>query len=146
MSRTMQGRGRGCGGRNNSGRGNGRGYHRSFKSNNNKPVKTKLEDHVFHLGTARRASDYDSNKDFLINYIKQEFEYEGHDIAKALEDLKHPIVEGWEPQVDDYISTETDEEKKKDATALLMAKYKMKMDIYEKRKKPIITTGLELMH
>mmetsp|Transcript_31743 Transcript_31743/g.77083 ORF Transcript_31743/g.77083 Transcript_31743/m.77083 type:complete len:251 (+) Transcript_31743:108-860(+) len=132
MSR-MQGRGRGRGGRNNSGRGNGRGYHQSFNSNNKKPKK-KLEDCVFHLGTARQASDYDKCKAFIINYIREKFDG-GLDMATALEELKNPIVEAWEPKATDYIAVEEDAEKKKQLDVILKAKYLRKLDIYERRKK-----------
>ena len=97
MSR-MQGRGRGRGARNGSGRGYGRGNQRSFKSNNNKPVKTKLEDHVFHVGTAKQASDFDTNQRFIVNHIREDFDNYSDDIANALEELKHLDSEEWKPK------------------------------------------------
>ena len=70
MRNSGRGKGRGGG---NFGRGRGgRGSYKFSSNSNNKP-KTKLEDCVFHLGTARQASDYDKCKDFIINYVKQEY-------------------------------------------------------------------------
>ena len=86
----MQGRGRGRGGRGHFGRGHHGKSSSKFSSSNksSKPVKTKLEDHVFHLGTARQASDYESNVKFILNHIQEEFGKYSNDIVKALKDLK----------------------------------------------------------
>ena len=132
MSGRGRGRGRGRGhGRNISGKPSGRGNNRFNK--NSKPVKTKLEDHVFHLGTARQASDYDTNKDFIVNHIKQEFDEHPLDIANALIDLKHPITKTWEPQTTDFVSSETVPAKKKRDEEMLKEKYKMELTNYYKR-------------
>ena len=82
----MQGRGRGRGGRGHFGRGqHGKSSNKfSSSSKSSKPVKTKLEDHVFHLGTARQASDYETNCKFIINHIYQEFDRSADIVMLAL--------------------------------------------------------------
>ena len=133
MSR-MQGRGRGRGGRGHFGRGQRGKSSSKFGSNNSsKPVKTKLEDHVFHLGTARQASDYDSNVKFIINHIQQEFDRSA-DIVTALEDLEHPDYEKWKPDMDDFKSTKRSKEEREAEDEMLKVQYGKSFDIYLKRK------------
>jgi hypothetical protein len=50
-------------------------------------VKKELNDYTYFLGTAKQASEYEATTLFVINYIKQEFEY-GSDTAMSLEELK----------------------------------------------------------
>ncbi len=127
----MQGRGKGRGGRNNSGRGN----HRSSRSNNNKPTKTKLEDHVFHVGTAKHASDFDTNIRFILNHIKSTFEKHSSDIVKALEELKHPNTDEWKPDISEYVSTATNKDKKRQEEAMYNMMFKGELDAYNYRKR-----------
>ena len=132
----MQGRGRGRGGRSHFGRGHHGKSSSKFNSNNksSKPVKTKLEDHVFHLGTARQASDYETNVKFILNHIQEEFGKYGNDIVKALKDLKYEIVENWEPDHTKYIATNEDEEARKRAQHVLDIKLKNAIGEYFERK------------
>ena len=98
MSRSG-GRGRGFGrghrGSNQGGRGGYRSNgHSSKKSNNNNTTKpkTRLEDHIYHVGSAQQASDYVTNTNFIVNYIKKTYDM-GGDIGQALEKLEHQIIE-----------------------------------------------------
>ena len=56
------------------------------KSLNNSSQKKKetLKDHVFNFGSAKNASEFNTNAKFIINYIKRTYT-EGKDIAKAME-------------------------------------------------------------
>lgn len=82
------GRGRGRNSRGRGGRGGGSNSNSSSNTASSPKIK-KLEDHVYYIGSARQASDFDTTTEFLINHIKKEFEKGGADIAKALEDLEH---------------------------------------------------------
>ena len=70
------------------GRFGGRGRGRFNKGNSGrgqpKANRNSLSDHMFNIGTVRSSSDFTSTKEFIINYIKNTFEY-GDDIAYALE-------------------------------------------------------------
>ena len=92
MSR-IGGRGRGFGrghrGSNQGGRGGHRSNgHSSRKNNNTTKPKTRLEDHIYHVGSAQQASDYVTNTNFIVNYIKKTYDM-GGDIGQALEKLEH---------------------------------------------------------
>ena len=89
------------------GRGRGRGtsgqWRPQSRSNQNqtlnkenKEVKKTVNDWFYHLGSAKHASGYQATTDFLINHIKQDFEY-GIDIATAIADAKPLVTENWKP-------------------------------------------------
>ena len=64
----------------------GRG--RSHKKNKNKdqkntPKRKMLADHIYHVGSAKQASDYMTVTNFIINYMRRTFD-KGNDIARAL--------------------------------------------------------------
>ena len=48
--------------------------------------KKGLSDHVFYLGSAKQASDYETTYAYIINHVRKTFNF-GNDIATALEDL-----------------------------------------------------------
>jgi hypothetical protein len=83
----MSGRGRGGRGRGRgrAGRG-GRGGpdESSQKDKTTTKARKTLADHVYYVGSARQASDFSVITDFIINHIRQTFEY-GNDIANALD-------------------------------------------------------------
>ena len=96
----FQGRGRspsrGRGGRLSS-RG-GRGHSRSSglsttsnRSNNNAP-KTKLEDHVYRVGSASQASDYVTIAKFIIAHIKEKYTKGG---AEIVEGCEASVLQSW---------------------------------------------------
>ena len=68
----------------------GRGQcQRTGRSNNNKPssmatIKTKMSEHIYHIGSDRQGSDFVVNTRFILNHIQSQFVY-GEDIATALE-------------------------------------------------------------
>eukprot|EP00978_Attheya_sp_CCMP212_P021527 scaffold62955_cov70-Attheya_sp.AAC.1 len=76
------------------GRG-GRGYSRSYRSGGNKPAasktavkkKTTITDYVFHIGSAKQASEFETMSEFVINYIRKMYEYSS-DIGNALDSLE----------------------------------------------------------
>jgi hypothetical protein len=86
----MSGRGRGRG---NSGRGqhNSSGRNGNTTStnsgggnkNNYKPSKKTLSDHIYYLGSAKQAADYDTTTDFILNHIIKTIIF-GNDITTAL--------------------------------------------------------------
>ena len=55
------------------------------------------------------------------------------DITDALQNLEHPDTNLWEPNIKDFMSTETDKEKKKMESEMLKLKFNKKYDTYEKR-------------
>jgi hypothetical protein len=90
----MSGRGRGHGnggrGRHNSSGRNGNTTSTNAggsNKNNYKPSKKTLSDHIYYLGSAKQAADYDTTTDFILNHIVKTFTF-GNDIAKALSDKK----------------------------------------------------------
>ena len=78
--------GRGARGR--AGRGRGQGQH-AGKPSNNKPssmaiIKTKMSEHIYHIGSDRQGSEFVVNTRFLLNHMHRQFVY-GENIATALE-------------------------------------------------------------
>ena len=73
-------RGRGNGGR---GRGNTSGRSNSSTSTysggnnktNYKPLKKTLSDHMFYLGSAKQAADFETTTEFILNHIKKEIQF-----------------------------------------------------------------------
>jgi hypothetical protein len=59
----------------------------SSNQNNYKPSKKTLSDHIYYLGSAKQAADYDTTMDFILNHIVKAFTF-GNDIAQALSDKK----------------------------------------------------------
>ena len=72
----------------NPGRGRGDGSDtkdRRHKSSTTTGEKKKtLSDHTFHFGTAKKASEYATNKKFIFNHIRKTYK-EAEDIAEAME-------------------------------------------------------------
>ena len=131
MRNSGRGKGRGGG---NFGRGRGgRGSFKSSSNSNNKTI-TKIEDCVFHIGTARQASEYNKNKDFIVNYIGKEYN-NGKDIATALKDLKDPDTDAWKPKPADFMSQESNAAKKKAEEEFLRIDYKEASSEYRERLK-----------
>ena len=84
-TRTTQisGRGRGSHG----GRGRGSGGRNSGKSTIPTKAKKLISDYVFYTGSAKQATDFDSNREYIINHIRKTYNY-GDDIGTALEELQ----------------------------------------------------------
>eukprot|EP00978_Attheya_sp_CCMP212_P024632 scaffold77720_cov40-Attheya_sp.AAC.1 len=72
-----------------------RGYQRSYRSGGNKgPTsktvvkrKTTITDYVFHAGSVKQASEFQTTLEFVVNYIRKMYEYSS-DIGNALENLQ----------------------------------------------------------
>jgi hypothetical protein len=52
-----------------------------------KPWKKTLADHVYYIGSAKQAADYQTTTDYVINHITKTFEF-GSDIAFTLKKEK----------------------------------------------------------
>jgi hypothetical protein len=50
---------------------------------NNKENKKSITDWNYFIGSAKQASEYEATTEFLVNHIKETFEY-GGDIAMAI--------------------------------------------------------------
>ena len=78
--------GRGKGGcNNNKGRGRG-GRNSGSTTNQNNTSRTELSHYTYQVGSAKQASDFITVNDYLVRYIKMNYEM-GRDIGMALEDL-----------------------------------------------------------
>ena len=76
----MSGRGKGCGGRwKYQGKPSFINQPRKKSQKKEKPVSEWL----YYIGSAKQASDYKALTEYLINQVKQEFDY-GIDIATAI--------------------------------------------------------------
>jgi len=59
-----------------------------------KKTKNKdITDYTYYLGSARQASDYETTTNFVINHIKQTFDF-GDDIAQQLKNLQEVETDG----------------------------------------------------
>jgi len=47
-------------------------------------IKTKMSEHIYHIGSDRQGSDFVVNTRFILNHMQSQFIY-GEDIATALE-------------------------------------------------------------
>jgi hypothetical protein len=107
--------GRGQKGRGGGGRGPGKKFFNNNKSssnssNKNKPdTKKVIQDFTYHTGNAKQASEFEATTDFIINHVKETYEY-GDDIATSMKDLTLLSTDNWKPVI--TISTETDKDKK----------------------------------
>ena len=123
----MSGRGRGRSGR---WRPQTRSNHSNTTNKEDKEVKKTVNDWFYHLGSAKHASGYQATTDFLINHIKQDFEY-GINIATAIAEAKPLVTEDWKPALKKSSSQDPD------TKDLENEQYKMEFqadfDIYRKR-------------
>ena len=76
-----------------SGRGRGRSSSRggrshsrssSLSTTSNSATKTKLEDHIYRVGSASQASDYVTITRFIIAHVKEKYTKGGTEVAWAL--------------------------------------------------------------
>jgi len=96
------GRGIGLARGNITGRGRGQGQHTGRENNNNKPSsmatsKTKMSEHIYHICSDRKGSDFAVNTRFILNHIESQFVY-GEDIATALENRAELDFKALEPR------------------------------------------------
>ena len=90
------GRGRGS---NRGGRGGRSGRGSSSNRSSAQATKTKLEEHVYRVGTASQATDYVTITRFVIAHIKEKFTKGGAEIAWALENEEEYDFETSKPQM-----------------------------------------------
>ena len=97
MGREQRSRGRFRGGRGYGGSEKGKKKDKAHKGvKSSTPKKETLKDHVFNFGSAKNASEFNTNARFIINYIRRTYD-EGRDIADALEKGKDMDFEAIAP-------------------------------------------------
>ena len=65
-----------------------------------------MKDHIYHIGSASKANDFETVTNFIINHIITTFD-EGADVATALENLQPFDIESHQPELE--FSESTDE-------------------------------------
>ena len=75
------------------------------KSHTKQLDRKKLRDYRYYTGSNVQASDFESTTEFIINYIKGEFNY-GNNITEHLSNSKNETTENWYPTLE--INTGTD--------------------------------------
>ena len=77
-------------------------------------IKTKMSEHIYHIGSDRQGSDFVVNTRFILNHMQSQFIY-GEDIATALENRVELNFKSLEPRKtqskaeDEDASTDEDE-------------------------------------
>ena len=89
--------GRGKGGHNNKGRGQG-GRKSGSTASRTATSRTELSHYTYQVGSAKQASDFITVNDYLVRYIKMNYEM-GRDIGTALEDLQPFDFEAVRPRL-----------------------------------------------
>jgi hypothetical protein len=102
------------------------------KQNYERSKKTKIEDYFYYLGSAKQATDFEETTEFVLNYIKKEFDL-GIDIATALKKLEPLNTDEWIPTMN--LVTETDAVKKEAQLETNRIVFKTRFDNYEARKR-----------
>ena len=92
-------------GKNNRGRRGPSHKKNKNKDQKNTPKRKTLADHIYHVGSAKQASDYVTVTNFIVNYVRRTFD-KGDDIARALEDEATYDLDQFAPtlQVSDYLN------------------------------------------
>jgi len=123
----MSGRGRGRSGR---GRFQGRARYPGPPRQETKTIKKSINDWNYYIGLAKQASEFEATTEFLINYIKQNFEF-GNDVAKAITTQESIITELWKPSL--QLSRNTDPEIKEVENQQYTIEFKADYDLYRAR-------------
>ena len=92
-----------------------------------KTIKTKksIIDYQFYIGTNKQALEYENASEFMINYIKRNFDC-GNDIAETLRTLKTQNIDNWMPTL--KMSISEDQELVKRENRQFEVEYKAKLD------------------
>ena len=90
----------------------------------------ELKDYIYYAGSNKQASNYESTTEFIINYIKGDFNY-GNDIAESLRNLEWTSIELWYPTLE--MSSTTNNVINITETKQFELKYKAKLDAMVKR-------------
>ena len=104
------------------------------KGNTYKPTKKNLSECMYYLGSARQAADYESTTEFLINHIKQTFEF-GNDVGTALERLEEFNIDEYKPTLN--TSDNDDERARIVEDRQFEIEFKAKFDAYMKRQQAL---------
>ena len=60
-------------------------------------IKTKMSEHIYHIGSDRQGSDFVVNTRFILNHMQSHFVY-GKDIATALQNRAELDFKALEPR------------------------------------------------
>ena len=60
-------------------------------------IKTKMSEHIYHIGSDRQGSDFVVNTRFILNHMQSQFVY-GEDIETALENREELDFKALEPR------------------------------------------------
>eukprot|EP00957_Ditylum_brightwellii_P051655 3917090-Ditylum_brightwellii.AAC.1 len=93
-------------------------------------VKKSLKDHVFFVGTATQASNYQATVDFCINHIILKFEH-GNDIAESLCMMMKIKTSTWKPSLRSSEKDGSDKRRREDPEFEIL--YKIELDEYMQR-------------
>jgi hypothetical protein len=91
----VSGRGQSRSGR---GRFQGRARYPGPPSQETKSTKKLINDWNYYIGLAKQASEFEAITEFLLNHIKQNFEF-GNNIAKAITTQELIITKSWRPSL-----------------------------------------------
>ena len=117
---------------NRGGRGWGKSDNNKKKSTKDKPSKRKnIGDYIYHIGSAKQASDYVTVTSYIINYIRRTLP-KGEDIARALETEKELDLDSLAPVM--KISTKTDAEEKAREERQFDKEFKILYNAHTKRR------------
>ena len=94
----MSGRGRGRGGRGERGKFQGKSSVSSTTRNENQETKKSAKDWNYYIGSAKQASDFEATTEYLVNHIKETFDY-GGDIAMAIVNQEPINTDSWKPKL-----------------------------------------------
>ena len=94
-------------------------------------IKTKMSEHIYHIGSDRQGSDFVVNTRFILNHIQSQFVY-GEDIATALENRAELDFKTLEPRK--TRSKAEDEDARKDEDESIDAIFKAEVASFVKRK------------
>jgi hypothetical protein len=102
----------------------------TFKDQHQQRIKKLINDWNYYLGSTKQASVYRAITEFLINYIKQNFEF-GNDIAIAIINQEPISTKIWKPLL--QVSRNPDQEIKEMENELFKIKLKADYDHYRSR-------------
>jgi len=119
-------------GRGGHGRGSMTTRSRDKSSKPKSSSRKTVQDHVFYLGTAKAASDYEVAREFLINHICKSYAT-GNDIAVALETEVEFDLAVVRPILQTSVLLDADQKKKEEEEFKM--EYKANMELYSKRKR-----------
>ena len=94
-------------------------------------IKTKMSEHIYHIGSDRQGSDFVVNTRFILNHIQGQFVY-GEDIATALENRVELDFKALEPRK--TRSKAEDEDARRDEDESMDAIFKAEVASFVKRK------------